>query len=250
MIASLPMYDRAETAAANDRLWKLIHAGLPADAPQALCRHIPDLMTHWQSPDLMLSQTCGFPYRAGLSDKVALVATPVLNLDCRAGHYYSVLIAHKNRTGSPLAAFDGATAAYNDPLSQSGWAALYHHMEDAGLHLGTRLATGAHLASALAVTEGRADIAAIDALTWQMISKWDSIADALCVIDTTAPTPALPYICSTSAPRAAMLRALQDAIHDLPPADKACLGISDITTLSPEAYLAVKTPPAPQPYPA
>uniref|UniRef100_UPI0032B329C6 PhnD/SsuA/transferrin family substrate-binding protein n=1 Tax=Litoreibacter halocynthiae TaxID=1242689 RepID=UPI0032B329C6 len=144
MYASLPMYDRPETAAANDRFWRLIRHHLDEAAPAQLTRDIPDLMSHWQSPDLVLSQTCGFPYRAQLADKVNLVATPVLNLDCAAGHYYSVLIAHRSCAGAALAEFDGATAAYNDPMSQSGWAALHSHMTSAGLSLGATLATGAH----------------------------------------------------------------------------------------------------------
>ncbi|SHE42404.1 ABC transporter, phosphonate, substrate-binding protein [Litoreibacter ascidiaceicola] len=243
--ASLPMYDRPETAAANDRFWRLIRDHLGGEAPAQLTRDIPDLMAHWQSPDLVLSQTCGFPYRAQLADKVNLVATPVLDLDCAAGHYYSVLIAHRTRAGASLAEFDGATAAYNDPMSQSGWAALHSHMTGAGLTLGSTLATGAHRASARAVADGRAALAAIDALTWQMICKWDDFAKKLCVIDQTAPTPALPYICARSLPAGKTLRALQLATAALSAADRATLGISGVTLIPSTTYLAVPIPPVP-----
>ncbi|TDT74838.1 phosphonate ABC transporter substrate-binding protein [Litoreibacter halocynthiae] len=245
MYASLPMYDRPETAAANDRFWRLIRDQLDEAAPAQLTRDIPDLMSHWQSPDLVLSQTCGFPYRAQLAEKVNLVATPVLNLDCAAGHYYSVLIAHRSRAGAALAEFDGATAAYNDPMSQSGWAALHSHMASAGLSLGATLATGAHRASAQAVAEERATVAAIDALTWQMICIWDDFATELCVIDKTAPTPALPYICARSLPASETLRALQQATTALSAADRATLGISGVTLIPSTAYLAVPIPPVP-----
>ncbi|RLJ60211.1 phosphonate ABC transporter substrate-binding protein [Litoreibacter meonggei] len=250
MIASLPMYDRPETAAANDRFWQLIQDGLDGTRPQQLTRDIPDLMDHWLSPDLILSQTCGFPYRARLAGKVNLVATPVLHLDCPPGYYYSVIIARRSRAGAILAEFDGATAAYNDPMSQSGWAALYHHMHAAGLSLGPILETGAHRASAIAVAEGRAEIAAIDALTWQMICKWDSFASALCVIDQTEPTPTLPYISALPLPPETTRRALKHAIAMLSDTDKATLGLSSVTSLPPQTYLDLPIPPAPAGDPA
>ena len=64
MIASLGMYDRTETAAANDRLWAGIRDGLRARgiaAPEALTRGDGAYWPAWQAPDLVLSQTCGFP---------------------------------------------------------------------------------------------------------------------------------------------------------------------------------------------
>ena len=246
MIASLPMYDRPETVEANDRFWQLLRVKLPTGAPRALTRNVTDLMSHWQAPDLILSQTCGFPYRAKLAGKVSLVATPVLALDCPTGHYYSVIIAHKDRAGAPLAHFDGAKAAFNDPISQSGWAALYEHMTRAGLSLGSMLETGAHRASAVAVAQGRADVAAIDALTWQMICKWDSFASDLCVIDQTAPTPTLPYICALTGSRETTLNALKCAISALSDEEKATLGLLGVTELPSRAYLSVPTPPAPK----
>lgn len=246
MIASLPMYDRPETAAANDRLWQAVRHYLGGDSPETLTRDIPDLMAHWQSPDLILSQTCGFPYRAQLSEKVRMVATPVLALDCPPGHYYSVIIAHRSRDGTPLAQFNEAKAAYNDPMSQSGWAALHSHMFQAGLSLGETLETGAHRASASAVAEGRADIAAIDALTWQMICKWDGFAEDLCVINHTAPTPALPYICAPQLDATATAQALAQAITALTDTDRDVLGVQGVTKIEPHAYLQVTTPPSPE----
>ncbi|MFN3646541.1 MAG: hypothetical protein ACK4S2_08505, partial [Gemmobacter sp.] len=69
MQASLPMYDRPEVQAANDRLWagirdRLRAAGLAA--PETLVRGRWPLWDHWTAPDLVLSQTCGLPYRSRL----------------------------------------------------------------------------------------------------------------------------------------------------------------------------------------
>lgn len=245
MIASLPMYDRPETTEANDKLWQLIRAQLPPKAPARLTRDIPDLIAHWTAPDLTLSQTCGFPYRAVLASKVNLVASPVLNLECPPGYYYSVIIAHRDHEGARLERFDGARAAYNDPMSQSGWAALHAHMAVAGFSIGPRAATGAHVASAQAVALGQADFAAIDALTWQMICKWDAFAADLCVIAQTAPTPTLPYICASGLDGDIPRQALEHAIAALDDTDAAALGLRGVTQIPPKAYLSVPIPPAP-----
>lgn len=104
MIAHLGMYDRPETAAANDRFWTLIREHL-GRGPQQLSRE-EDTWRVWTSPDLLLAQTCGCPYRTRLYGEVELIGTPDHGLPgCPAGHYNSVFIARKTRAGEPLAAF-------------------------------------------------------------------------------------------------------------------------------------------------
>lgn len=127
MIASLGMYELSGMAGANDRLWALIRDGLRARgiaAPDGLTRGEVAYWDAWQSPDLVLSQTCGFPYRARLHDKVTLIGTPDYGLPgCPPGHYCSVFVARKDDPRVTLDQFDGTALAYNEPLSQSGWAA-------------------------------------------------------------------------------------------------------------------------------
>jgi len=248
MIASLPMYDRPETAGANDRLWKAIATALRdrgIDAPAALDRKT-GLWETWLSPDLLLSQTCGFPYRARLHGKVALVATPVLDLPgAPPGHYYSVLVARRDDPRRAFADFAGARLAINDPLSQSGWAAAHAHATAEGIAFGPVTETGAHRASALAVAEGRADMAAIDALSWRIIREWDDFAACLKVVARTAPTPALPFITARHRDPAPIAAALDAAVADLSPVDRDRLGLVGTVRLDAAAYLALPTPPPP-----
>ena len=178
MIAALPMYDRPETVEANNRLWEAVrdHLGF---GPAHLTRG-RDLWDLWQAPDLILAQTCGLPYRSKLCGRVALVGAPDYRLyGCQPGYYNSVIVAHRSRAGDPLSALDGATMAYNDPLSQSGWAAPWQHFQEAGLRIGTLKETGAHQESARTVADGFADFAAIDALSWEMIRRYDEFAPDL-----------------------------------------------------------------------
>lgn len=248
MIASLPMYDRPELQPETDRYWALIREELAArgvDAPEALRRGDADLMPHWESPDLILSQTCGFPYRARLHGRVELVGTPDFrNAGCPPGYYRSVLIA---RADDPRGAFDdfgGAGIAFNDGLSQSGWAAPINHAVARGIRLRPGVETGSHRASFIAVAEGRAELAAIDALTWTLISEFEDVSGVK-VIGATDPTPALPYITAKGRDAGAVFSAVAAAIARLDVRDRDRLHLRGIVAIPTTAYLAVPIPPAP-----
>lgn len=244
MIAALPMYDRAETALANDTFWAAIRHAL-GYGPDRLTRDM-DIWDIWQSPDLLLAQTCGYPYRARLHGHVTLIGTPDYGLpDCPAGYYYSVFIRRRTDPRGALSDFDGAVFAYNEPLSQSGWAAPMAQMAAQGLTFATHLQSGAHLNSARMVATGHADIAAIDALTWAMVEKYDSFANGLQVVCRTTPTPGLPYIAAKQADRSALFAAVRDAIQTLPEATRATLGITGFVDISATKYLAIPTPDSP-----
>ena len=249
MIASLGMYDRAETAGANDRLWALIRDALRCAgeaAPEALTRGDAAYWPAWQSPDLVFSQTCGFPYRARLHDHVTLIGAPYYGIaGCPAGHYVSVYVVRRDDPRA-LADFDGAGLAYNDALSQSGWAAPQNHASALGLHFAAGLETGGHRASALAVAEGRAEFAAIDALTWDFLTAFEPWTAGLRVLGQTAPaTPALPYITAKGRDADLYFRATEAAIAALTAADRDLLRIRGLVRLPPAAYLCVPIPPPP-----
>ncbi len=242
MITTLPMYDRAETAAANDAFWAAIRAKL-GHGPATLTR-ANDLWPLWQSPDLLLGQTCGLPYRARLHAAVKLVGTPDYGLEgCPPGYYRSVFIARSAQTD--LAALAGQRFAYNEPLSQSGWAAPALHMAGLGLTFGPLLETGAHRASALAVLEGRADFAALDALTWALIQTHDAFAADLHVIAKTRPTPGLPLITAPQNDPSALRDAITAAIGALEPQTRRQLHLTGLVNIPSEAYLAMPTPAPP-----
>lgn len=248
MIAALPMYDRPETQAANDRLWALIRAAL-ADAgipaPGRLTRG-RDLWEVWTDPALVLAQTCGLPFRTRLAGRVTLIATPDYGVEgAPPGHYCSCLVVRADDPRERLADFAAGCLAFNDANSQSGWAAPVGHAAARGLAFARLLATGSHRASAHAVAEGRADIAGIDAVTWEMIRRWDPWAARLRVLETTAPTPGLPLIAAPGADRAATAAAVARAIAALDPGDRATLRLRGLVEIPAEAYLALPAPPPP-----
>ncbi|MES2434396.1 MAG: PhnD/SsuA/transferrin family substrate-binding protein [Pseudomonadota bacterium] len=250
MIASLGMYDRPETAAANDRLWANIRDGLRAEglqAPDALTRGDHAYWDAWQSPDLIFSQTCGFPFRAKLHDHVTLIGTPDYGLPgCPPGHYTSVFVARHDDPRATLAEFSNAPFAYNEDLSQSGWAAPQNHAAAHGLHFPPSLQTGGHRLSALAIADGRADLAAIDALTWELLSQYEPFAANLREIARTEPpTPVLPYITAKTNDAALYFRVTAAAIAALSPADRTTLHLKGLIAIPASTYLAVPTPASP-----
>lgn len=248
MKAALAMYDRPETRGATDRFWGLIRDRLRAaglSAPDALDRdsayHAP-----WTAPDLLLAQTCGLPYRSRLHGQVTLVGTPDYALEgCPPGHYRSALVARAG-DARDLAALAAGVLAINDAGSQSGWAAPAAHAAARGLAFAAVAVTGAHAASARAVAEGRADLAALDAVTWRLIGRHDpALAARLRVVEMTDPTPGLPLITAKGRDPAPLFAAVAGAIAALAPADRDALGLAGIVAIPAAAYLALPLPPDP-----
>jgi len=245
MIASLPMYDRPETQAANDRLWSLIRAGL-GRGPERLTRGT-SLWDDWRNPDLLLSQTCGLPYALGLHEVAQLVASPVFALpDCPPGHYFSWIVTRRDDPRREVADFDGARLACNSFDSQSGFGSAQILARKHGIAFSDPLATGAHALSAKALAAGEAEIAMIDAVTWTMIERWDASAAALQIIGRTDPTPATPYITARGNDPAPIAAAMAGAIAALAEADRDLLRLTGVTHVSHDAYLAVPRPEVPE----
>ena len=240
MIASLGMYDRPELHGANDRLWKAIRAQL-GFGPDDLSRD-GDMWEIWQSPDLLLAQTCGMPFRTHLQGKVQLVGTPDYGLtDTPAGYYYSVIVVGADSDIETIDQLYGKRFAYNDDLSQSGWAAPWAHLPR-GFQWGPAICTGAHAASAKAVSEGRAEFAALDAVTWRLLVEHEGMDTQLRVLARTEPTPGLPLITSLSQNPDAVAKAVVAALETVSDHDKSTLGIKGLCRIPEEDYLAIANP--------
>ncbi len=243
MIAALPMYDRPENAAAHDALWSLVRDAHGGDLPPTLTRDMTPAET-WAHPGLVLGQICGLPLRTTFRGKLSYVGTGTYDIDAPPGHYVSLWIARRDDPRTTLAAFAGATLAISGYNSQSGWAAPVTEAATAGVHFGNLLETGAHVASACAVSEKRADIAAVDAVTWRGIARHAPI-QSLHVLGRTAATPGLAFVTAPGLDPLRMFDALADAIAALPDTPRDTLGLQSIVRLPLEAYRAVPTPPLP-----
>ena len=115
---------------------------------------------------------------------------------------------------------------------------------NSGFRFSKPVITGSHAASAHAVANGVAEIAAIDAVSWKYISKFDGLEAVLKVLDHTPPTPALPYITAKAQDASKIFDTLRNAIQNLEDVDKSLLCLKDLARVRAEDYLELPMPAA------
>lgn len=250
-VASLPMYDHPALRAETDRLWGAIAAGLQARgiaAPAALDRR-EDYETPWLAPGLVLSQTCGFPFATMLRGRVRLVATPCYDLPgCEGPAYRSALVVRADDPAESLADCAGRVPAVNALHSQSGHntlrAAVAELAEPGRPFLAPGVPTGSHRASVVAVAEGRADLAAIDCVSFALLVRHEpELAGRVRVLGWTPAAPGLPLITALGTGDAA-LAAIREVLAEVAAdaglaAARAALGLTGYAVLPEDAYDAV-----------
>ncbi len=249
--AMLPMYDWPEVRQATDRLWcdlrdALRQVGIPAPAALTRDRSLEEL---WNSPALILGQTCGMPYVSALRDKVALLGTPDYAVPgCDPGWYRSVIVVRADERAENLSGFRDRRWAFNEKLSQSGYQAMLHCLHDEGLatvEFFQPVHSGSHRASVQLVAGGKADLASIDYVSWRLARTFLPESDRLRVLQLTAPTPGLPYIAGlgsgagpavSGSEGAVAAAAIGSAIDELPPFISDTLGLRGFWHSTPADY--------------
>lgn len=177
-----------------------------------------DYHAHWLEPNLLLSQTCGFPLTHALQGRVTLVGSLAYDVPGASGiQCSSQLVCRANDSRRHLKEFAGATVAFNSTDSQSGYNALRHAVALAagpGPFFRHSLETDGHVKSVECVRGGLADLAAIDCVTWSLWQESNpALASELCVFGATEPYPGLPLITALSTPPA-VLQALRECLAD------------------------------------
>ena len=166
---------------------------------------------------------CGLPY-VHLADvpspAVAAVAAPVLAGERYGGRpiYFSDVIV---AGASPFRSFDdlrGATWAFNEPDSQSGFGVVRAHLAGIGETDGffSRVVeAGFHAVAIRLVAEGTVDAAAIDSHVLSIALRDDpGLSDRLRVIEALGPSTIQPVVAAASIPSDER-RALRDALVGL-----------------------------------
>jgi ABC-type phosphate/phosphonate transport system substrate-binding protein len=246
--ASLPMYDWPQVSAHWDRLWALARAELAArgiGAQAALLRD-GDHEAQWTDPELLLGQTCGWPFVSRLRGKVLPFARFDFGLASKLGDYHSVFVSPDERDPRTVLQDPTATIAINGFDSQSGFRAL-SSLTDAPVDVsaGRFRLTGSHRNSILAVASGEAQLAAIDAQSWRLALVHEPAAKKVHVAGQSAGAPGLPLI---TAPAFAnhipdLFAAMKAAIAQLPKGSREALGIAGLAPAQAVDYEALKHPP-------
>jgi ABC-type phosphate/phosphonate transport system substrate-binding protein len=239
MIASLPMYDLPEIRATTDAWWRGLsgHMGIKGELDRG-----PDRYRAWRDPDLVFSQTCGYPLTHEFRGRLRLLATPHYAADgCAGPNYCSIIFAREEV--DPVA-LRGRIAAYNSTDSMSGMLALklvFAPHADRRPFFAGAIATGSHVNSLAAVKSGEAQVCAIDAVTAALVRHYRSeLLDGLVEIARSPQVPALPFVTSTGRPASEVARigaALQRAFSDPALAEaREALLLTGLSVLSDDDY--------------
>lgn len=203
MVAGFPMYDWPELRDAHNSWWDGLRphfTDIGLSMPQVI-RRFDDPNLLWLNKNLMLAQTCGYPFATGLAGKVSYVCTPCYQADgCEGGYYSSAIIMGKEGSSG---AFEnaGQKFAYNGKNSQSGYQCMFEYVGDPETYYSETVCSGAHRKSAAMVAHGEADVAAIDAVCLAHMERFDpAIFAKLKVVSWTSPKPALPFITRVDCP--------------------------------------------------
>ncbi len=250
-LASLPMYNLPEMRVANTRLWEalrglLIEHGL-SDPPQTLVFDrgpVPERI----EPELLFSQTCGFPLETVFRGQAIRLGTPVYDAPgCDGPTHCAFFVVPEGSPAQTLADVKGGVFLLNSPVSNSGMNLPRRALaEIAGgqAFFGGVVETGGHPASLARMLAGEGDVASIDCVTYAFWRRYrPEAAMRVRIIGQTPRSPAIPFVTSVATPPP-IVEILRDALRRVATepryaAVRAGLMISGIEDLPDEAYRAL-----------
>jgi ABC-type phosphate/phosphonate transport system substrate-binding protein len=251
-IANLPWYDFDELRDATDALWsaiaeRLADAGVDA-VPGRLDRET-NHVEQWRRPELLLSQACGYDVLHDSADDLAVVTTPQFSVPgCEGGAYRSVVVVRLDDPAQSIAELRSRRCVVNEACSHSGTNALRPLVapwSESGRFFGSVLVSGDHATSLEMVGDGRADVACIDVVVFEMCRRVrPSSAEKVRVLAVTDPAPAPPYVTSLRTPPR-LVAQLRDAVRSvmadprLAPVRRELL-LDGVVSLRPNAYEALR----------
>ncbi|QDD87686.1 phosphate/phosphite/phosphonate ABC transporter substrate-binding protein [Pseudomonas oryzihabitans] len=240
-VAALTMYvEPAEVRAAYRQLADAVARRLDvelAPAPE-------DLPTLWSHPDLLLAQTCGYPWATRLRGQVRLVAAPRYDFEgCAGAEHCAFILVPETLEAESLADLRGKRVALNGLDSNTGMNLLRHAvapLAERGRFFGEVIVSESHANSLALLQQEHADVAAVDAVTYGYLRRAEPGRVAgLRLLQRTRPSPTLPFI--TAASRSdAEVDALRAALNDSLAADPelgGILAIEGITAVDEATYL-------------
>ncbi|MGO1117966.1 phosphate/phosphite/phosphonate ABC transporter substrate-binding protein [Rhodovibrionaceae bacterium A322] len=246
--AALDMYILPELEKALAAWWQVLGQALQrqglTDVPDQLIWP-EDIVAHWKSPDLLLSQTCGFPLTHALKDQVQYLVTPCYNAPgCDGPTYRSAFVVRADQEADSLKDLRGKRVAINGWDSQSGMNCLraaIAPLAGGQSYFSEVLVSGGHALSMEMVADGKADLAAIDGVTLAIYQQHrPQLTERLKILSWSEAVPGLPYITSLARPAEQRVR-IRTAVceaFELPEGEqaRAALLLTGCEILSEEAY--------------
>ncbi|MDT3720514.1 PhnD/SsuA/transferrin family substrate-binding protein [Pseudomonas oryzihabitans] len=203
-----------------------------------------ELPALWTHPELLLAQTCGYPWATRLRDQVRLVAAPRYTFEgCADAEHCAFILVPEALAADSLADLRGKRVALNGLDSNTGMNLLRHAvapLAERGRFFGEVIVSESHANSLALLQQGHADVAAVDAVTYGYLQRAEPGRVAgLRLLQRTRSSPALPFI--TAASRSdAEVKALRAALGDSLTADPelaAVLAIASFAAVDEATYL-------------
>jgi ABC-type phosphate/phosphonate transport system substrate-binding protein len=198
--AVLGMYPFPTLTEAWDAYYNLLASSLQKklgmNIPQSL-DWTEDLEASWTDPRLALGQTCGWPLTTRLKKHVKVLGTFSFDSAFDPSYMYRSVIV--SRIGEDFEKLKYSRAAVNSMGSLSGYISLLDAF-DVLRWEGTISVTGGHATSLQRIQSGDADVASIDAITWDYLRRdYNSSLHGLQVVGHGPFVPCLPLIISGEA---------------------------------------------------
>ena len=170
----------------------------------------------WQDRERLLDEgqihvgwICGLPYvrkAAQARPTVELLAAPVMQgprYQDSPIYFSDVVVGHDSKYAT-FAALRGATWAFNEPHSQSGYNVTRYHLATLGEtrgYFGRAVAAGSHLRALAMILDGRVDAAAIDSTVLELeLASRPELREQIRIVEVLGPSPIPPWVGSRSLP--------------------------------------------------
>jgi phosphonate transport system substrate-binding protein len=181
----------------------------------------------WQEREQLLDQgeiqvgwICGLPYvwKADQPEpQLELLAAPVMQHPRYQNRpiYFSDVVVHRDSPFQSFADLRGASWAYNEPHSQSGYNITRYHLATLGEtsdYFGQVIEAGAHQVALEMVLKRRIDASAIDSTVLELeLQRKPELGQYLRIIEILGPSPIPPWVISKRVPRP-LRRALRETL--------------------------------------
>ena len=144
------------------------------------------------------------------------LATPQYDVEgCEGSNYSSAIIVHKD-SGLEVSELQAKSLVFNSTSARGrAYRTLVLQFGSLDKYFSELKESGGHRNSARMVASRKSDVAAIDAVCWHLLQRFEpDTADKLRIVGWTKPQPALPFITSAEQPAETIL-ALRSALKDV-----------------------------------
>ena len=197
---------------------------------------------------LFIGHTCGYPLMTRLRDALVPICVPTFDVPGATGRLYcSQIVVPADSAIDSLDACRDRIVAVNTADSNSGMNLLRHALAEIGAKapfFSEVLVTGSHALSLEAVAANRAQLAAIDCVSYQLIADREpALVAGLRVLGQSAQTCGLPFVVPrdlfTAEQHGDLVAALNQALQDTSVEVRRKLHLMRFEPVTLEAYRSI-----------